>query len=183
MSDDAAFEMAEHLSGSLVEPCDPEGIAQFLEQLRRTPDDDQDDFTSGVNNGLEQAAAIVRRLGHPPLFQKKTFTGASGRLLHWKIECDALTRHDWECLAFLAAKILPPFGKVEGVPTGGWAFSTALQKYATGWVDTLLIADDVYTTGGSMERHRKERKAIGVVAFARNPVAHGWITPIININA
>ena len=92
---------------------------------------------------------------------------SSGLHSSWKIECDALTPHDWYTLALIACELLPPFGAVEGVPRGGIAFAEALRRHVT--AGPLLICDDVLTTGASMERLRAGRDAIGVVAFARGP--------------
>lgn len=116
------------------------------------------------------------------LFRLGAFTLASGGTTRFKIDCDALTAEDWEALAALAADCLPPFGAVEGVPTGGLAFADALRPYATG--GPLLIADDVLTTGSSMERLRGSRETIGVVAFSRAPYwapTPRWITPLFVI--
>lgn len=111
------------------------------------------------------------------LFRVGEFVAASGSVLTWKVECDALTAGDWECLAAMAAKLLPTFGRVEGVPTGGERFAAALRGHATPGCDTLLIADDVLTTGVSIERHRAGRTAIGVVAFARRTTPQ-WVKAV-----
>lgn len=117
-----------------------------------------------------------------PLFQRGDFTLASGQRSAWKIECDALTPEDWEGLAAMAVENLPAFGSVEGVPRGGLPFADALRAYAT--EGPLLIADDVFTTGGSIEKHRAGRDAIGIVAFARNPIPAGsWITALLTMGA
>jgi orotate phosphoribosyltransferase len=112
------------------------------------------------------------------LFQKGQFTLNSGPTAHFKIECDALTNDDWECLAFLLFNRLPAFSSVEGVPTGGLKLAEAMKKY-TSSEGPLLIVDDVLTTGGSMERFRGIRPAIGAVVFARAAcdVMH-WVTPL-----
>ncbi len=112
------------------------------------------------------------------LFKVGEFTLRSGAKSKFKIECDALTPEDWEGLALMAVEHLPPFGLVEGVPRGGLPFADALRPYATPGCETLLIVDDVGTTGGSMERHRNGRKAIGLVAFKRGPLPPwvGWIS-------
>lgn len=34
------------------------------------------------------------------LFQKVDFISHSGKPLDWKLECDALTDKDWECIAY-----------------------------------------------------------------------------------
>lgn len=115
------------------------------------------------------------------LFQLGPFTLPSGNTTHFKIECDDLTEDDWASLARLAVEMLMPFRHVEGVPRGGVAFATALEPYASS-EGGLLIADDVWVTGLSMERHREDRAAFGVVAFARNAVA-SWVTPLIELSA
>ena len=38
------------------------------------------------------------------LFQLGKFTSHAGKELNWKIECDALTDADWECLAEMIAR-------------------------------------------------------------------------------
>lgn len=113
----------------------------------------------------------------PDLFNLGDFTLASGKHSHFLIDCDALSARDWEALAFMLAGLLPPFGPVEGVPRGGLALAEAMRRHATEGCSTLLLTDDVYTSGGSMERHRAGRDAIGAVVFARGPVAP-WVTPL-----
>lgn len=105
------------------------------------------------------------------LFQLGDFTLASGRHSPWKIDCDALTASDWECLAAMAVEILPPFSAVVGVPTGGLSFAAALREHATGG-SLVVVADDVWTTGGTMRRFADDCAGfkhpwLGVVAFAR----------------
>ena len=101
------------------------------------------------------------------IFQLGDFTLASGLSSGWKIECDSLTSEDWQALALMASDILPPFGRVDGVPRGGIPFADALLQYADSQSDVFLIAEDVVTTGGSMERYRNGRDAIGICAFSR----------------
>ena len=108
------------------------------------------------------------------LFRLGQFTAHSGRTLDWKVECDALAPDDWKCLAAMIGPQLR-FGAVEGVPRGGLAFADALAPYAT--EGPLLIADDVLTTGGSMEAQRSGRDAIGVVAFARS-APPSWVSAV-----
>ena len=148
----------------------------------------------------------------PTLFQTGDFTLRSGVQSAWKIECDALTLEDWRGLAAMAVERLPPFGRVEGVPRGGLPFADALQGYrrckmcghtwdahlhyagwpavsfnppCSSWVAAprLLIAEDVVTTGGSMERfrvglRRSEDEAVGVAAFGRGDKSKWplWVT-------
>jgi hypothetical protein len=113
------------------------------------------------------------------LFYKHKFISHAGIPLDWKIECDDLTAESWAALALMASRILPSFGSVEGVPRGGLAFADALRPYATGGL--VLIADDVGTTGKSMEDMRAGRDAIGIVAFARGPLPR-WIGAVFRID-
>jgi orotate phosphoribosyltransferase len=102
------------------------------------------------------------------LFQAGDFRLASGVRSPWKIDCDALVPADWTTLALMLRDRLPPFGAVEGVPAGGLRLAEALAPYAT--TGPLLVVDDVWTTGGSWERWRAGREAVGAVVFARGPV-------------
>ena len=101
------------------------------------------------------------------LFNEGVFALHSGELSSWKIDCDSLTDEDWSTLARMAINVLPDFGKVVGVPKGGLSFANALKKYTTEG-SPVLIADDVLTTGGSMEEIRKgDKDVLGIVVFAR----------------
>jgi hypothetical protein len=119
---------------------------------------------------------------HPPLFVKERFRSHAGLMLDWKIECDALSTADWVCLAKMASLILPRFRMTEGVPRGGLKFARALEYYGTGNPeDPILICDDVFTTGRSMEAQRNGREALGVVAFARGPTPF-WVHPLLLVH-
>lgn len=119
------------------------------------------------------------------LFQAGDFTLRGGRKSIFKLECDALTPEDWDGLAAMAVEFLPPFGSVVGVPRGGLRFADALRKYATSDSDLLLIAEDVCTTGGSMERFLEDvgspSEVWGVCVFARGPVPD-WAESVFPIN-
>jgi len=109
------------------------------------------------------------------LFQLGYFRLHSGDDSRFKIECDALTDGSLRCIAYLLSLRLPPFGSVEGVPLGGLRLAEKLKPYRT--QGPLLIVDDVVTTGGSMERHRAGREAIGAAIFGRGKVPD-WVTPL-----
>ena len=51
------------------------------------------------------------------LFEKVDFIGHSGDQLHWKIECDAITSPEWECLATMIMEYeTRPFQAAIGIP-------------------------------------------------------------------
>lgn len=115
------------------------------------------------------------------LFVKKEWKMHSGGTAQYKIECDALTDEDIECLAFIISQ-KGKISDVYGVPTGGGRLAKALEQYKQpGGV--RLIVDDVLTTGTSMEEARKKTgwaDAVGVVIFARSPCPH-WIQSLFQM--
>lgn len=113
------------------------------------------------------------------LFQLGNFKSHSGETLPWKIDCDALTNEDWECLAWMIVERVRPFSEVEGVPTGGYWLQQALEVHQS-FDASLLIVDDVLTTGRNMEEQRAGREAIGAVVFARGPCP-SWVTPLFQM--
>lgn len=120
------------------------------------------------------------------LFELKDFTMHSGGTGKYKIECDTLTEDDWETLAYIVSEKLQ-FRKVVGIPTGGETFAKALRKYEKEDSDVILIADDVLTTGRSMEGKRVsillanyDCAVVGVVAFARGECPY-WVKPIFQM--
>lgn len=107
------------------------------------------------------------------LFVRKDFTSHAGVDLDWKIECDALDETDIECLAFLASRVALPFKTVVGIPNGGTRLANAMLKYADQTVESVLIVDDVYTTGMSMTEELDSWARIapdvqGLVLFSRS---------------
>lgn len=114
------------------------------------------------------------------LFESQPFTLPSGKVTHFKIECDALALGDWMALARLASRFIPAFSEVEGVPRGGVAFAKAMEPYRS-TEGGLLIVDDVWVSGMSMERHRAGRKAHGLVAFARG-YTYPWVSSLFRMN-
>ena len=99
------------------------------------------------------------------LFQLGKFISHAGNELEWKIECDALTDDDWECLAKMISE-RTTFGSVYGIPRGGVKLQLALEKYCDPNNKIRLVVDDVYTTGKSM-RNVMVGDDIGFVIFAR----------------
>lgn len=105
------------------------------------------------------------------LFQLGKVVLSSGQQSDFKIDCDALTDADIECLAYLISQQVK-FREVYGVPTGGSRLSSVMEKYAErGSKLPVLIVDDVFTTGKSITRFAAEFDPngwIGFVIFARN---------------
>ena len=126
-------------------------------------------YAAGWRDALAQPTAA--------LFQSGAFALHSGELSNWRIDCDALTDADIETLALVVAEGVGDFGTVEGVPKGGLRLAKALEVYAQG--GSLLIVDDVLTTGASMEEQRAGREAVGAVIFARGECP-AWVTPLFS---
>lgn len=128
------------------------------------------------------------------LFQLGNFTLNSGKESDFKIECDDLTLGDLEAVAYLLYKRVRPFSAVVGVPRGGIELANVMRQYCTPDAKSILLVDDVYTTGGSMVRSKDEllkpyygKKEIrpevnGAVIFARNPIEHPWIVPLFTMS-
>ena len=102
------------------------------------------------------------------LFQLGNFVSHAGNELEWKIECDALTDDDWECLAKMISE-KTEFGSVYGIPRGGTKLANALEKYKTPGSIIHLVVDDVWTTGKSMREVMKPGD-LGFVVFARQKI-------------
>lgn len=112
------------------------------------------------------------------LFQLENVTLSSGVVSPFKIECDALTDDDWQCLAYLITQTIPAFGSVEDVPIGGFKLAAHLHEHRSN--GPLLIVDDVLTTGVSMEKQRNGRDVMGAVAFACGECPE-WVTPLFQM--
>jgi len=115
------------------------------------------------------------------MLQCKKFRSHSGIELDFKIDCDYLTDSDVECIARLIAKTTK-FGHVYGIPRGGTRLADALETYRDRYVNTVLIVDDVLTTGQSMEEARKrfevdKNDIIGWVIFARKKSPE-WVNAV-----
>ena len=121
------------------------------------------------------------------LFQKVDFKSHSGLDLTWKIEMDALSHGEWECIAQMIMELTPPFKEAIGIPRGGNILGKLMNKHGTGKrEDPICIVDDVLTTGGSMNEFRTKRqwrnpsKYIGGVVFARSQPPD-WVTALFQM--
>ncbi len=126
----------------------------------------------------------------PNLFIKERFQMHAGGFSDFKIECDALTEKDYKTLAFLVSNKIK-FKKVYGIPRGGLPFEYALKEYEDENATTILIADDVLTTGKSIVDHQellikehgyKAEDIQSIVVFARGKLLDNT-TAIFNLNA
>jgi len=119
------------------------------------------------------------------LFNLGNFILSSGISSEFKIDCDFLTDEDLETIAKIIYENNKSFGSVIGIPTGGLRLSKILQKYIDKTSKTLLIVDDVLTTGKSMigmfEKFKKTTAIIGVVIFARGSCPD-WVMPLFVMN-
>lgn len=117
------------------------------------------------------------------LFKDGAFTSHSGKVLPFKIDCDALNGEDLFCLAeYASTHLIAPFRRVIGVPRGGLRFASILENFIDRHVSNELIVDDVFTTGKSMEHERNGYCWYsGLVIFARAPTP-AWITPIFTLS-
>jgi hypothetical protein len=120
------------------------------------------------------------------LFLDKAFKSHSGIDLSWKINVDALSYESLACIAKMFMNKFRDwsFHEVYGIPNGGLELAEAFHQYARKDGDEVLIVDDVYTTGKSMEEARKlfgKRPTTGVVLFAR-ATPPTWIIPIFSLN-
>lgn len=104
------------------------------------------------------------------LFQLGKFTSHAGNELDWKIECDALTDEDWDCLAKMISE-KTEFGSVYGIPRGGTKLANALEKYVNPKNPIRLVVDDVWTTGTSMRGVMKPGD-MGFVVFSRQKIPY-----------
>ena len=108
------------------------------------------------------------------LFQRQKFTSHAGIPMEWKIEMDAISDKEWDCLASMIMDYQKePFSKVVGIPRGGVKLQNALQKYSE-WEPKhpWLVVDDVYTTGTSFREFCTTRETMFAykwVVFARQP--------------
>lgn len=104
------------------------------------------------------------------LFQLGNFTLHSGEQSDFKIDCDALTEADWECLTVMARKIIgSQYGDIVPVPRGGVKWWEILSDFPHSGGPRLIV-DDVLTTGRSMRETMTRPNDVGLVVFARGPL-------------
>lgn len=119
-------------------------------------------------------------------FVEAGFTMHSGGMSQFKIECDSLDRESCETAALWLLPTLGRFGSVEFVPSKSnlvpqWLAET-FQSFSTEGSKVVLICDDVFTTGRSLEERRAGRLATGAVIFARGVAPH-WVHSLLHLDA
>ena len=121
------------------------------------------------------------------LFQKIDFTSHAGLDLKWKIEMDALSHGEWECIAQMIIELSPPFKEAIGIPRGGNILGKLLNRHGTGkFEDPICIVDDVLTTGTSMKEFKTKRqwrnpsKYIGWIVFSRCETPY-WVNALFQM--
>ena len=121
--------------------------------------------------GLEEIRRLEKQI-RGDLFQKIDFISHAGNPLTWKIECDAISPQEWDCLAHMVMeRQKEPFSSVEGIPRGGIPFANALSKYASGdQSHQPMIVDDIFTTGKSFIDYMKENYSDSLAAYG-----HKWV--------
>lgn len=128
-----------------------------------------------------------------PLFIHTLYktTLRSGADTNFKIDCDYLPTIDWKALAYMVSNSVVVFRSVHSVPMGGCRLAKELEIYKATASETLLIVDDVLTTGNSMEEAKaglvncgvSKEHIVGVVAFDRSGgQCPDWVKPIFTMN-
>lgn len=139
---------------------------------------------------FSEPGSVVPLSSRSDLFQLGSFTLHSGQKSFFKIECDSLTAGEISCLARLMLDRVPPFGRVVGVPRGGVRFAAALQPYCRPDCPRVLIVDDIYTTGQSIQRQREKAlkefrchgdDIVGIVFIAREEIPDSWVTALLQL--
>lgn len=107
----------------------------------------------------------------------------SGIPSSFKFDCDDLSRYDCIAAAKWLVPIIGSYSMVEAVPSS----SPSVRWFAHGFMGhvsssgPVLIVDDVFTTGGTMEAQRAGRDAMGAVIFSRGECP-SWIVPLLELN-
>ena len=122
------------------------------------------------------------------LFQEGSFKSHSGLIVSRKVDCDALSDESIECLAkWISDKIT--FNGLHPIPRGGTCLAEALKQYEETpkslYNNTILVVDDVCTTGASFEYarglYRNRAEIIGVCIFAIGDYPD-WVHPLFPVS-
>lgn len=114
------------------------------------------------------------------------FTLNSGLKSDFKLIADQFILAHKDELARLIRRTCGPFSHVKGIPRGGLVLEEVLMGMADRSLrSTLLIVDDVLTTGGSFRRFRERLSEsydhiMGVAVFARGPCPD-WVKSVFQM--
>lgn len=114
------------------------------------------------------------------LFYFGDFTLHSGEKSNFLIDVNALSDEELTAVAQYALGFLSPYRWVVPILQGGLRFANALAPFADKNSQSVLIVDDVYTTGKSMEEALRildgyPHPVWGVVLFSRAAATPNWI--------
>jgi len=139
-----------------------------------------------VARRLSLSPEDVRAIVGEPLVQLGDHKLNAGKRSCYKLVCDQFIADNVEALAWMLRQLAGPYGSVAGIPRGGLSLAAAMEKYRDRSLErTLLLVDDVITTGGSLNRER-ERLAgqydhiIGVAVFSRGPLP-SWVSAMFEM--
>lgn len=110
----------------------------------------------------------------------------SGLCSDYKLVADDFIKDNLDGLAHLIRKLAGPYSNVYGIPRGGSLLEEALLPHvARSLSTTVLVVDDVLTTGGSFKRAREKlagtyQHIIGITVFARGPCPY-WVRSIFQM--
>lgn len=129
------------------------------------------------------------------LLKSGNFTLHSGEKSDWIIDCDALTEDDLAVVARMILRKYSRFSSVGCPPSHEGSAAIRLKDMLAPLASDirpkyrLLIVDDVFTTGSSMNDIRAGEKLfrepkleiVGAVIFARRPTPD-WIYSVFQVN-
>ena len=121
------------------------------------------------------------------LFVHTAFKSHSGVYLPWKIDCDALSDQDLDCIVRVVAPITR-YNVAVGIPRGGLRLAHAFNNYSPHAGRprgrATLLVDDVLTTGRSLTAMRAQlhpMRCTGFVLFARS-TPPPWVRALFILN-
>ena len=124
------------------------------------------------------------------MFKTGKFNLHSGETSNWKLDLSLLPEGWEDEIAKIAIHngLVFGFSKAIGIPSGGTKLAAAFNRYKQWGSKSVLIVDDVLTTGNSFREaynslapYTKRHKTIkGFVVFARNiiPPDLEWVNPL-----
>lgn len=170
----------------------PEEFEDSVAYLEELSDYARDETERGI---LLRVVKTLRALQPPRASQSEFlnyshngFRLSAGDLTSLLIDSNGMSDRSIEAAAATLAEMLPPFGMVEGVPRGGLRLARALKKHSHPGQYTVVIADDVYTTGKNMtpyldlyKRSMPKHYVCGAVLLGRGPLPEN-VTALLRLS-